>query len=136
MKRYCIKRNKQKLTKAMQDSKRNNLCLPMWVSIRSQLSLNKQIKRSLNKNGSTLDFENAEFDSSLQWLMVTELVKGISTKDCAIRIFQNPNELPAEFKEEFSSNWQQQSSLKFENREEERLRSLNKRKRPGKNTFF
>jgi hypothetical protein len=126
MKRYCIKRNKQKLTKAMQDSKRNNLCLSMWISIRNQLSLNKQIKRSLNKNGSTLDFERAEFDSSLQWLMVTELVKGISIKDCSIRVFQNPSELPAEFKAEFSSYWQQKSSPKLENCEEERIRSLNK----------
>lgn len=126
MKRYCIKRNKRKLTKAIHDSKSNNLGLSMWLSIRNQLSLNKQRKRSLNKNGTTLDFENAEFNSSLQWLMVTELAKGISTKDCAIRIFQSPSELPAEFKQEFSSYWLQQSSFKFENREEERLRSLNK----------
>ena len=98
----------------------------MWVSIRSQLSLNKQIKRSLNKNGSTLDFESAEFDSALQWLMVTELVKGKSINDCSVRIFQNPSELPTEFKEEFSSYWQQKSPPKFENCEEERLRSLNK----------
>ncbi|MBU2869739.1 hypothetical protein [Colwellia sp. E2M01] len=105
MKKYCIKRNKQKLTQALRDSKRNNLCLLLWLSLRNQLSISKQKKRAMKKYGSTLDFENAEFDSSLQWLMVIELVPGISLKDSSIRIFQSLGELPREFQEEFSYYW-------------------------------
>lgn len=105
MKRRCIKRNKQKITRAIQDSKRNELCLSLWLSLRNQLSLNKQKKRSQKKNSSELDFKNAEFDSSLKWLMVTEVVPGISFKDYSVRIFQSSSELPTEFQKEFSHFW-------------------------------
>jgi len=100
-----FKRNKKRLSVILYNARINDMTLNEYRIILHRLQESKALRKKYKKFGVVLDWANAEFDPGLGWLMVQEYVKSTKREEGHIAVFTGINDLPADVKPLFESQF-------------------------------
>jgi len=94
--RKQIQLNKKRLTKVIQSARANEMTLREYLIILNRVKESVKLRKKGKKFGVEYDWQNAEFDKNLGWLMVPQVINSVNREQGFISIFMSSEELPTE----------------------------------------